>query len=130
MPRPVHFEIPAEDAKRATKFFSDVFGWKFHEWGAQGYFLATTGEGVGIDGAVMQRMDPKQPLINSIEVDSIDDYVKKIESNGGTMVVPKTAVGDMGFTSYFKDTEGNIHGLWERIGERSRKFDAPAPEAR
>jgi uncharacterized protein len=123
MPRPVHFEIPAEDAKRATKFFSDVFGWTFQEWGTDGYFLASTGDGAGIDGAVMQRMHPEQPLANSIEVDSIDEYTKKIAFHGGAIVVPKTTVGNMGFIAYFKDTEGNIHGLWERISDPSRQFD-------
>ena len=128
MPRPVHFEIPAEDAKRATKFFSDVFGWTFQEWGESGYHLATTGEGPGINGAVMQRKDSKQPVLNSIEVNSIDEYAKKIEANGGTIVVPKTPVGDMGYIGYFKDTEGNIHGLWESTGANSRQFDKPAPD--
>ena len=126
MPRPVHFEIPAEDAARAVKFFKDVFDWKFQEWGQQGYHLASTGEGAGIDGAVMQRMDPKQPVINSIEVDSVERYVEKIVANGGTIAVPKTPVGDMGFIAYFKDTEGNLHGLWERregAGAESRVVD-------
>jgi predicted enzyme related to lactoylglutathione lyase len=114
MPRPIHFEFPAEDAKRATKFFSDVFGWQFQEWEGSGYHLATTGKDAqGIDGAIMQRRDPKQPVVTIIDVDSIDGYAKKIESNGGQMVVSKMAVGDMGFSAYFKDTEGNIHGLWE-----------------
>jgi predicted enzyme related to lactoylglutathione lyase len=113
MPRPVHFEIPAENAERATKFFSNVFGWKFQSWGDSGYHLASTGEGMGIDGAIVQRKDPMQSVTNSIDVDSIDTYVAKIEANGGTIVVPKMPVGDMGFLAYFKDTEGNIHGLWE-----------------
>ncbi len=28
----------------------------------------------------------------------------------------KTPVGDMGFAAYFKDTEGNVIGLWETAG--------------
>jgi predicted enzyme related to lactoylglutathione lyase len=115
MPRPVHSEIPAEDAKRATKFFSDVFGWQFQEWENSGYHLAKTGaEGeMGIDGAVMQRQAPGQSVTNAIDVPSIDEYAKKIEAAGGQIVVPKMPVGEMGWTAYFKDTEGNIHGLWE-----------------
>ncbi len=30
--RPVHFEIHADDPKRAMKFYTDVFGWKFEQW--------------------------------------------------------------------------------------------------
>jgi len=29
------------------------------------------------------------------------------------VVVARQPVGDMGFTAYFKDTEGNLVGLWE-----------------
>ena len=35
---------------------------------------------------------------------------------GGKMVREKMQVGDMGYASYFKDTEGNIIGLWQKIG--------------
>ena len=118
MPRPVHFEIPAEDAKRATKFFTDVFGWTFQTWGGDdaGYYLAETGpEGSpGINGAVMQRRDPAQPIVNSIDVPSVDEYIKKVEAAGGVIVVPKQAVPSVGYMAYFKDTEGNIHGLWQQ----------------
>lgn len=116
MSRPVHFEIPAEDANRAVKFFGDVFGWKSSEFGENsGYFLATTGdEGQpGIHGAIMQRKDPMQPVTNSISVDSIDKYAEKIVAAGGQIVVPKSVIPTVGYMAYFKDTEGNIHGLWQ-----------------
>jgi uncharacterized protein len=115
MPKPVHFEIPAEDPQRATKFFTDVFGWTFNSWGNEDYFLATTGkEGeLGIDGAVMKRRDPAQPIVNSIMVDSVDAYAEKLTAAGGQIVVPKMSVPNMGYVAYFKDTEGNIHGLWQ-----------------
>jgi predicted enzyme related to lactoylglutathione lyase len=115
MPRPVHFEIPADDVARATKFFTDVFGWKFEGWGDDNYLGATTGEEgtMGINGAVMKRMHPEQPVSNAIEVPSVDDYAAKVTANGGTIVFPKAAVPNMGYYAYFKDTEGNIHGLWQ-----------------
>lgn len=116
MSRPVHFEIPAEDANRAVKFFGDVFGWKSSEFGENsGYFLTTTGEEgqAGIHGAIMQRKHPQQPLTNSISVDSIDKYAEKIVAAGGQIVVPKSVIPTVGYMAYFKDTEGNIHGLWQ-----------------
>jgi uncharacterized protein len=116
MPKPVHFEIPAENPERVTKFFSDVFGWQFSNWGGdQGYWLATTGaeSEPGINGAVMKRRDPAQPIVNSISVDSIDQYAEKVVTAGGQIVVPKMSVPTVGYLAYFKDTEGNIHGLWQ-----------------
>ena len=61
----------------------------------------------------MQRKHPKQPLNNSISVDSIDNYAVKITEAGGQIVVPKMAIPSVGYMAYFKDTEGNIHGLWQ-----------------
>ncbi len=45
MPRPIHFEIPADDPDRAIAFYRDVFGWKFQKWeGPMPYWLITTGK--------------------------------------------------------------------------------------
>jgi uncharacterized protein len=41
--------------------------------------------------------------------------VKKIEAEGGKVIVPKGEVPDMGYYAYFKDTEGNVMGLWESM---------------
>lgn len=43
----------------------------------------------------------------------IDETLKKIDGLGGSTVDERTPVGDMGFAAYFKDTEGNLMGLWE-----------------
>ena len=50
-----------------------------------------------------------------IEVASVDDQLAKVTEAGGTVLTPRTAVGDMGFTGYFADTEGNVIGLWENV---------------
>lgn len=115
MPRIVHFEIPADDVARATDFYSNVFGWNFSAFGGDDYQLAQTGEGEGIDGAIMKKRDHEQPVTNSIGVDSIDNYTEKITSAGGQIVVPKMEISGVGYLAYFKDTEGNIHGLWENL---------------
>jgi len=37
--------------------------------------------------------------------------VKKLEENGGKVLVPKTAMGEMGFWGLMEDSEGNHIGL-------------------
>lgn len=39
--------------------------------------------------------------------------IAKRKSAGGSQVVDKVVVSDMGAYAYFKDTEGNLFGLWE-----------------
>ena len=48
-----------------------------------------------------------------LRVQSIDDALATIRSLGGEAVGEKIPVGEMGFAAYFKDTEGNVLGLWE-----------------
>ena len=52
-----------------------------------------------------------------VDVDSIDATLEKIGGLGGSTVVAKTPVGDMGFAAYFTDPEGNVIGLWETAGQ-------------
>ena len=48
-----------------------------------------------------------------IDVASVDDALDAVEGAGGKRLTDKQAVGEMGFTAYFSDTEGNVVGLWE-----------------
>lgn len=41
MPRPVHFDLTADNPERAIKFYETVFGWKFQNWdGPMEYYMA------------------------------------------------------------------------------------------
>lgn len=114
--RPVHFEIPVADFGRATKFFGDVFGWNFQPYGDD-YMMAMTGDGQGIDGALYKRRTDNDPVVNSVAVPSMEEYCAKVEAAGGTIVMPKQEIGEMGCYAMFKDTEGNVHGLWQSYGD-------------
>jgi predicted enzyme related to lactoylglutathione lyase len=52
----------------------------------------------------------------TINVDSIDDALKRVEAGGGSTVTPRQEIPGMGAFAYFKDTEGNTLGLWENLG--------------
>ena len=116
MRRVIHFEIQADDPDRATKFYADVFEWQIQKWdGPVDYWLATTGSGdvPGINGAIKRKVSPEQTVINTIDVPSVDEYIKKITDAGGSVVMPKTEIPGIGYHAYCKDTEGNIFGLIE-----------------
>ena len=50
------------------------------------------------------------------DVDDIDASLRTIEELGGKTVRAREPVGDMGFAAYFKDSEGNLMGLWQSAG--------------
>ncbi|HET7929596.1 MAG TPA: VOC family protein, partial [Actinomycetota bacterium] len=56
--------------------------------------------------------DTPAPVI-TIGVTSIDESLKKVEAGGGSTVQPRTEIPGMGAFAYFKDSEGNVAGLWE-----------------
>ncbi len=127
MNRPTYFEIHVDDLDRAKKFYSEVFGWKFDKWenkvaGAKEYYRITTGsEEVGIDGGMLKRMGPvpaESMTVNSfvitISVANIDESISKVEKAGGILAMPKFGMPETGWVAYYKDTEGNIFGLFQQ----------------
>jgi predicted enzyme related to lactoylglutathione lyase len=119
MPRVVHFEIPAENASRAVEFYKSVFGWEIKDAGMpMPYFLATTGkEGtMGIDGAIMDKKGmTAQSVTNTIDVPSVDDFIKKITKAGGKQVTKKDTIPGVGDFCYCTDTEGNLFGILQPL---------------
>jgi predicted enzyme related to lactoylglutathione lyase len=116
MPRPIHFEIPAENPERAINFYSNVFGWKFTKWdGPMDYWIISTGQAPepGIDGGLMPRRDPAQPCVNTVGVANLDDSVAVVQTNGGSIAVPKMPIPGVGWLAYCKDTEGHIYGMMQ-----------------
>jgi len=117
MPTIVHFEIPTDDLKRAKEFYTDLFGWKIEKYpGPMDYWMIATTDEKGqkaVDGGMMPRQNPQQPITNYIDVPSIDEYCVKVGNLGGKVVLPKTAVPEMGYFAVCLDTENNIFALWE-----------------
>jgi len=102
-----------------------TFGWKMNEIPSMHYTQIGTVEadmmGVrgtpkepgAINGGMVERGYPAQSPIIYIRVNSIDEAAVSIEKNGGKILTPKSPVGNFGFAAYFKDTEGNVVGLWQ-----------------
>jgi len=117
----VHFEIPAQDVERLSKFYSDVFGWKFEKqaMGGMDYWSITTGprrRSVG-GGMYKKQMDMEMPR-NYIGVDKIDDAIAAFTSAGGKQAVEKMEVPGFGWSYIGIDPEGNAIGLFEAVTRR------------
>jgi predicted enzyme related to lactoylglutathione lyase len=116
MPRPIHFDLTAENPDRAMNFYKDVFGWKFEKWdGPMEYWMITTGEGneSGINGGLSRRGQHSMPNMNTIGVSSADKFSKIVQDKGGKILMPKTPIPGVGWFVTCQDTEGNIFGLIE-----------------
>jgi predicted enzyme related to lactoylglutathione lyase len=124
MDKVVHFEIPVDDVERARGFYGSVFEWGIMPMDDMQYTLVMTTpvddktqspiEPGSINGGLMSRQPHTPAPVVTIQVDAIDESLKKIEAEGGSVVTPRTSMGDVGFFAYFKDSEGNVIGLFER----------------
>ena len=118
----VHFEVPFDDGDRARSFYKEAFGWQVMEMPEMGYTIVMTGpsndsgptEAGFVNGGMLSREQAAtQGPVIVLDVESIETTLEKIGNLGGSTVVGKTPVGDMGFAAYFTDPEGNVMGLWE-----------------
>lgn len=112
----VWFNIPAEDMRRAQKFYSGLFGWKITSFHGMKDFMqiATGGADASPDGGLGTRKNGDEGVTNYVSVDSVEKYSAKIQKLGGKICMPKTAVPQMGYFAICQDTENNAFGLWER----------------
>jgi len=118
----VHFEIPADKVDRAKAFYSKAFGWVMNPVPQMDYTMIGTSASDqngrptspgAINGGLAKKGGPLKSVVVTIGVADIDAALKKVEELGGKTVQKKMAVGEMGFSAYFKDTEGNVIGLFQ-----------------
>lgn len=128
MDKVVHFEIPVDNLARAKEFYGSLFGWQLEDYPMAGGMkytgIITTPvdektrmpkEPGAINGGMMQRTQDVRVPVVAINVSSVDQYVKKAETAGGKVVMPKVEIPGMGFYAYINDSEGNVIGLWENL---------------
>ena len=120
----VHFEIPADDVEKLKEFYSLLFGWKIEKMPGQieyyGIYTVPVDEkGMplrpGVNGGLMKKQNPEHKAVNYIQVESADEYMKKIESLGGRIVVPKMEVPGIGWWAMALDPEGNQFAILQQM---------------
>ena len=111
----VHFEIPADDAARATEFYGSLFGWTFQSWnGPIEYHMTEAGGDPG--GAVYPSQAGERGPIVYFDTDDVEATVARVRELGGTAEDPRPIPG-VGWYSHCVDTEGNRFGVF--VGEES-----------
>jgi len=117
-----HFEIPADDTRRAEEFYKSVFGWEQNPIPGVEYTRlltirvdekAVSQRPFEVNGAILKRSKIVTEPVVTISVADMEDTLKRIEKAGGKVLVDKTEFGKRGYTAYFRDTEGNVMGLWQ-----------------
>jgi predicted enzyme related to lactoylglutathione lyase len=115
----VHFEMPADDRERMSKFYQRAFGWHTQMHGPEmgDYVTVATTEsddnGPKKPGAINGGFYPRKkdwpaqyPSI-VIAVDDIQKSIKKVRDAGGNVLGDPMEIPGVGTYVSFMDTEGN-----------------------
>ena len=112
MGRIIHFELTVDDPQASARFYEAAFGWQSEPSPfLPEYLTSLTGEGAGIDGAVMSSRYQQQPVILWIEVDDLAASVAAVESAGGHAVGEVNDIPGQGAVTYVADPQGLLYGL-------------------
>jgi predicted enzyme related to lactoylglutathione lyase len=120
----VHFEIPANDVEKLTRFYEALFGWKITQASAPiDYWVIQTvpvdSQGMlsrpGVNGGIYKKQASEGKPINYFTVESITDFLAKIVRLGGKVTQPKQEVPEIGWIAAAEDPEGNAFALFQPI---------------
>ena len=114
----VWYEIPVKQLERARKFYEAVFGFDFSFVelpGSMMYVFKTEHDAETIKGALVQSNDNEPSKTGTVVYFGCEDVSVKtanISGAGGLLIFGKTPIANFGYIAHFRDTEGNLIGLY------------------
>jgi predicted enzyme related to lactoylglutathione lyase len=107
-----HFELTGDSVTTLSGFLSAAFGWEAAPSPViPEYSIVTTGEGTGIDGAVMTSGYQSQPVIIWIEVENIVATLDAVVTAGGSARGDIATIPGQGQVGYVTDPFGTVYGI-------------------
>lgn len=107
------FEIPVSDLDRAKTFYETVLGLELslYEMGPLQMAWFPMNEGIpGATGSLVKGEGYVPSLTGTVvyfTVNDLDAALKRVAASGGEILIPKMGIGEYGFISHFRDSEGN-----------------------
>ena len=112
MPNPiVHWELNADDAKKAKEFYGKLFDWHLDSNNPMDYGMVDTHTERGINGGIHHSADAPKGVTIYVEVEDLQAYLDKAVSLGGKVVMPVTVIPNMVTMAQFADPQGNVVGM-------------------
>ena len=86
----VHWELMGSDGEAQKSFYQSIFDWKLDAVpGFENYFV-TSGEEMGVNGAVGQGSEEMPSYLTIyVAVDDINAKLAEVEAAGGSTVMPE-----------------------------------------
>lgn len=108
-----YIQIPAANVHKSGTFYTSVFGWQIGG-GSDDHLSFTDATGDMIGAWVTGRVSSQQPgVLPYIYVHGVDEIAAHVAANGGEIVKPPYAEGDL-WVATFQDPAGNVIGIWQK----------------
>jgi predicted enzyme related to lactoylglutathione lyase len=108
----VHWEIQSQDAAKLCEFYASALGWSIDANNPMNYGMVSSKGRGGINGGIGGSPAPGSRVTVYASVPSIPKVLERIQSLGGTTIMPRTDVGPV-IMALYHDPEGNLMGLIE-----------------
>lgn len=108
----VQWQILSPKSAEVSQFYGTVFGWTEKRDNAIGYRQINTGSDAGIQGGIWPA-PPEAPTMVQlfVEVADVDATIASFTGQGGSILVPKSALPDGEVMAIVKDPFGMSVGL-------------------
>jgi predicted enzyme related to lactoylglutathione lyase len=108
-----HIEIPSTDLDKSKDFFKKIFNWEFKPFG-NGYLLFNNHKGIMAGLRKVDSVSKGDSTVFHVNVENIDETLKKAAEYGGSVKRGKTIIPAMGWYALINDPDGNTIGLYQK----------------
>ena len=111
-PKLTHFAINTDDVEATSEFYAEVFGWSFQAYGPPGFVQVMDETGNQPMGAIQERRqllddDPTRGFECTFGVDDVEAVQQKVIAAGGTILMERFTITNVGHLIAFKDPGGH-----------------------
>jgi predicted enzyme related to lactoylglutathione lyase len=111
-----HFEIYGDDPSKLGEFYRSLFGWQIEQMTQVGYWRIEVASVIAtpMQGGLTYRAIPGlNGWMLYVNVESMDETLKLLQTLGGSIIRPKTAVPKAAWVTIAADPANNIFGVWQ-----------------
>jgi predicted enzyme related to lactoylglutathione lyase len=117
----VHIEIPTQNGKESGEFYEKLFGWHIEHDDAMDYTMFDPHDGPGGGFSPLGENVKVGDILIYVNSEDIEADLKKAQSLGGSVLVEKAEIPNIGWYGIFKDPTGNMIGLYTSMNPEYNK---------
>jgi predicted enzyme related to lactoylglutathione lyase len=108
----VHIEIPTRSGKESAEFYENLFGWHIEHDEEHDYTQFDPHDGPGGGFNPLSDNVKAGDVLIYVNSDDIEADLREAASLGGTIVMEKAEIPNIGWYGMFTDPTGNMIGLY------------------